>query len=121
MAVSQLSRRHLLIVEDDELVLDTIVLMLEDDYEILVAGSVGTALSILQAPQTYPIDIVLLDCLLPGGSVADVLSQADRQSIPAVLISGDPSQAESLDPNRQFLRKPFSQATLRHALDTARR
>jgi CheY-like chemotaxis protein len=121
MPVPPLSRRRILLVEDDEMVLDTIVLMLEDEYEISVAASVGTALSILRTPQTYSIDIVLLDCLLPGGNVAEILAEADSRSIPAVLISGDPRQAASLGPLRQFLSKPFTQATLLHTLDTARR
>lgn len=64
---------------------------------------------------------MLLDCLLPRGKVGDVLAAADEQSIPVVLISGDPNQARAVDPNRPFLPKPFSQVTLLAVLDSARR
>jgi DNA-binding NtrC family response regulator len=120
MVVSTLSRRRLLLVEDDQMVRDTMTLMLEDDYEIHQAVSVGTALAWLRAPDSPAIDVMLLDCLLPGGNPRDVLAEADRRSIPVVLISGDPSQAEAMDPGRRFLPKPFTQATLLAILDTAR-
>lgn len=103
------------------MVLDTIVLMLEDDYEISLAVSVRTALDILRAPETAKIDVILLDCLLPDGNIADVLSEADNRSIPTVLISGDPRQAAAIGAPRRFLCKPFTQATLLEILDTARR
>jgi CheY-like chemotaxis protein len=113
--------RRLLLVEDNRMVLETIILMLEDDYEIDTAVSVRTALDRLQAPASATIDVILLDCLLPDGAIGDVLAEADRHSIPVVLSSGDPRQAETMHPPRRFLSKPFSQASLLEALDTARR
>jgi DNA-binding NtrC family response regulator len=120
MPLPSLSRCRLLLVEDDTMVRDTIMLMLEDDYEILLAVSVRTAMARLRAPEAGRIDLVLLDCLLPDGNVTDVLAAADQQSIPVVLISGDPRQAEARGPGRVFLPKPFTQATLLKVLDTAR-
>ena len=64
---------------------------------------------------------MLLDCLLPGGSVADLLAAADHRSIPVVLISGDPNQAMAVDPALPFLPKPFSQRVLLAVLESARR
>jgi DNA-binding NtrC family response regulator len=120
MSLPPLSRRRLLLVEDDQMVRDTIVLMLEDDYDIDVAVSVRTALDYLRAPESPPIEVILLDCLLPDGKMADILAAADQRSIPIVLISGDPNQAEAIGPSRQFLSKPFSQVTLLKILDIAR-
>jgi len=120
MDVTPLSRRRLLLVEDDRMVRETIMLMLEDDYEIVLADSVGAAMSHLRAPGHPRIDVMLLDCLLPDGSLADVLAQADQRSIPVVLISGDPRQGQIVGVARRFLPKPFTQATLLKALDTAR-
>lgn len=103
------------------MVRDTIILLLEDDYTVLVAASVGPALGHLRQANTRQIDIVLSDCLLPDGRVADVLAEADRQAIPVVLISGDPRQAEKIDRNRAFLGKPFTRESLIAVLDSARR
>jgi DNA-binding NtrC family response regulator len=115
------SIRRLLLVEDDQMVRETIILMLEDEYEILHAVSVGTALAQVQAADEPGVDLMLLDCLLPGGSVADLLAVADQRSIPVVLISGDPNQAMAVDPARPFLPKPFSQGVLLAVLESARR
>jgi len=57
--------------------------------------------------------------LLPDGNLHDVLAEADRQSVAVVLVSGDPRQAEAIDPGRSFLAKPFTQATLLAILDSA--
>ena len=120
MLVQSPSRRRLLLVEDDRMVRETIILMLEDDYEIHPAVSAGAALAQLRAPDQPAIDVMLLDCLLPDGNLPDVLAEADQRSIPVVLVSGDPRQAEAIDPSRRFLAKPFTQASLLAILETAR-
>lgn len=102
------------------MVRETITLMLEDHYEVLHATSVVTALAQLRAADEASFDVILLDCLLPNGNVADVLAAANRLSIPVVLISGDPDQAEAVDPSRRFLPKPFTHAMLLLVLDSAR-
>jgi DNA-binding NtrC family response regulator len=121
MLVAPRSIRRLLLVEDDQMVRETIILMLEDEYEVLFAVSVSTALTQLEAADAPWVDLVIVDCLLPGGAVRDVLVAADRRSIPVVLISGDPNQAVAVDPTRPFLPKPFSQGILLAVLDSARR
>jgi DNA-binding NtrC family response regulator len=113
-------RRRLLLVEDDEMVRETINLMLEDEYEVLHTVSVSDALTRM-AQDLGPVDVMLLDCLLPSGRVADVLLAADARSIPVVLISGDPSQAQALGAHRPFLPKPFNRDLLLSVLDSARR
>jgi CheY-like chemotaxis protein len=113
--------RRLLLVEDDGMVRETITLMLEDHYEVVRATTVGSALTRLSTPGAPPIDVMLVDCLLPDGKVSDILAAADQRSIPVVLTSGDPREADALDPARLFLSKPFSHATLLSVLDSARR
>lgn len=103
------------------MVRDTIMLLLEEDFTMLVAASVAAAIEQLQEDAASQIDLVLLDCLLPDGRVTDVLGEADRLAIPVVLISGDPRQAEMVDPTRRFLAKPFTRETLIAILDSARR
>lgn len=102
------------------MVRETIAMMLEENYDVHLAVSVGTALACLRAPDSVLIDVMLVDCLLPDGNPADILVEADRKSIPVVLISGDPRQIEALGPERRFLPKPFTRARLLATLDTAR-
>ena len=75
----------------------------------------------MRSNDSSPVDIALLDCLLPDGNLQQVLAEAEQRSIPVVLISGDPRQQEALGETRHFLPKPFSQVNLLAALDTARR
>lgn len=103
------------------MVRDTIALLLEEEYQIHLATSAGSALAILRAPTQRSIDLILLDCLLPEGNVAEVLAEADERFIPVVLISGDLRQQERFGPDRRFLAKPFTQGTLLEILDSARR
>jgi CheY-like chemotaxis protein len=103
------------------MVRETITLLLEDDYQVGAAVSVRSALALLLAQDAPPFDLILLDCLLPDGRVAELLTEADRRAIPVVLISGDPRQADAVDPSRPFLSKPFSLTALMAALDSARR
>jgi DNA-binding NtrC family response regulator len=114
-------RRRLLLVEDDRMVRETITFMLDDDYEIVLAATVSSALTHLSEADGPLIDVILLDCLLPDGKVTEILAAADKHSIPVVLTSGDPRQADTVEPARRFLAKPFSHTTLLSVLDSARR
>jgi DNA-binding NtrC family response regulator len=113
-------RRRLLLVEDDRMVREILALMLDERYEVVVAASASSALTYLRTPDAPAIDVILLDCLLPDGKAADVLAVAADQSIPVVLTSGDPGQADAMDPTRLFLPKPFTHAALLLVLDSAR-
>lgn len=107
--------RRLLLVEDDPLVSETIAAMLEEHYDIVFASTVALATASLSAAP--PPTIILLDCLLPDGSIAALLNEADRRGISVVLTSGDPRQSGRLSPDRPFLPKPFHQDTLLKILD----
>lgn len=102
--------RRVLLVEDNTLVAETIEVMLEDFYRITIADSVHKALVMLRAEE-HP-DVILLDCLLPGGNIPTLLAEADQQRLPVVLISGDPREPSRIDPQRPFLAKPFQRADL---------
>jgi DNA-binding NtrC family response regulator len=121
MAVTPRSGLRVLLVEDDQLVREIITVMVEDDYEIFHVDSVAGALTELVLTETPRVDIVLLDCLLSHGNIANVLAAACMRSIPVVLISGDADQAKAVDPALPFVRKPFSREKLLWVLDSARR
>ena len=99
-------QRRILVVEDQELVAETIATALEEDYTVICAGSAAEATPLLDQ---QGIDLILLDCLLPGGCTHETIARADGIGVPVVLMSGDLSQAEELrDGRRPFLGKPFT-------------
>ena len=66
------------------------------------------------------IDLVLLYCVLPGGTMWQVALEADRQDIPLVLMTGDAAQMKDLvGGTRPFLLKPFSIAALTDIIQTS--
>lgn len=54
MIVPTPSGRRLLLVEDDPMVRETIILMLEEDYDVFHAGSVSAALERMRAGEGSP-------------------------------------------------------------------
>ncbi|MGH7041641.1 MAG: response regulator [Acetobacteraceae bacterium] len=99
-------RKRVLVVEDQDLVGDTIASVLEDEYEVLRSGDADHALRLLESVTVH---LVLLDCLLPGGGYPRVVDRCDALQTPVVLMSGDLERAEELRQGRRaFLAKPFA-------------
>ncbi len=98
--------QRILVVEDDPLVSETILCVLEEGYRATLASCARDAAALLRDGE---FDLVLLDCILPGGGVADLIAHAERLGVSVVLTSGDPAQIEAQGGgNRPFLAKPFS-------------
>jgi DNA-binding NtrC family response regulator len=112
-------RQRLLLVEDDKLVRETIALMLEDVFDVAAIDRASAALAWLHDRTHAAPVVILLDCLLPEGTPAALLSAADSLRIPVVLISGDPRQSEAHLPGRRFLMKPFSRGRVLEAIEGA--
>ena len=68
------SRCHVLIVEDDPLIVDVVVASLELEYRVSSVNTVGAALAFLR---TSHVDVVLIDSVLPDGRGAEVARFAD--------------------------------------------
>jgi two-component system, OmpR family, response regulator len=101
---------RILVVEDQALLAEIITEALAGSHEVLWAYSVADAVELLLGAA---IDLVLLDCVLPGGTMWQVVLEADRQNIPLVLMTGDPIQLKEVaGGSRPFLLKPFSFAAL---------
>ena len=102
--------RRILVVEDDRLVSETILCVLEEHYRVTLASSVSDAAARLREGV---FDLVLLDCILPGGTVADLIEQAELLGATVVLTSGNPEQIQAhANGRRPFLAKPFSLSRL---------
>jgi len=108
-------RPHILVVEDDPLVSEVVAAALDDSYETIL---VDTAVAALEKVESVPIDLMLLDCTLPGGVDSRLIPAADQRGIPVVLMSGDPGRMERLvDQPRPFVLKPFTLASLLAAVE----
>jgi DNA-binding response OmpR family regulator len=98
-------RLHVLVVEDDPLVLDTIRQFLESDFRISSAVNVGDACACLR---TSHLDLALVDYLLPGGRGETVIKLAMELGVPVVEMSGYPQEILAMEGSpRPHLTKPF--------------
>ena len=106
---------RILVVEDEDPIAGLIADALSDAYEVSRASSVADALEVLVASD---IALVLLDYVLPGGTMWQVVLEADRLSVPVVLMTGDPSKIADVSGGpRPYLLKPFSIAELIEVID----
>jgi DNA-binding NtrC family response regulator len=111
------SRSHILVVEDDRLVSEIVDAALSDEYETSV---VETAAAAFDRLQDGGIDLMLLDCSLPGGMDARLLPLADEAGVPVILMSGDPARVKAqADQLRPFVQKPFSLSSLLDTVEQA--
>ena len=105
--------KHILVVEDEEHLAFGIKYNLEaEGYEVTTAGDGPTALKLLEASE-QPVELVILDLMLPGMSgyaVCDALRQKGN-NVPVLILS-----ARTLVEDRvrgynvgadQYLQKPF--------------
>jgi len=88
------SPRRLLLVDDDRAVRETLGQALEREGHVVQAASdVGEAVAILGRE---PIDLVLTDLVLPGGSGLEIARTAKRAhpTIPVILVTGWPGRVD---------------------------
>ncbi|MCL1994405.1 MAG: diguanylate cyclase [Spirochaetes bacterium] len=113
--MNHVHKNSLLIVEDDNLALMTLIHILSPDYTVYVVKSGKDA---IRAIEKYVPDIILLDILLPGEAVdgyniMDALKKSERtRNIPIIFITGlneteDEIKGLSLGAV-DYIKKPFS-------------
>ena len=92
---------------------------LHPHVEVLCAATVAEGIELLMAAA---VDVVLLDCVLPGETMWQVVLEADRQNVPVVLMTGDPAQMKGAAAGgRPYIFKPFSLSDLKCVLEDALR
>jgi DNA-binding response OmpR family regulator len=108
------ARAHILVVEDEPRLRDLLRLYLErDGHAVTVVGDGRAAIEAVDAADTAPIDLVVLDLMLPGLGGESVL-EAIRAStdIPVLIASAKRSDAERIAGLRMgaddYLAKPFN-------------
>jgi DNA-binding NtrC family response regulator len=104
------SMADILVVDDDDVIRDTLCELLSQDYSCHTADTAEAALAKLEA---QPFDVVLTDISMPGLSGKELLNRVVQlyPGTPVIVISGlsDQEQAESLLSLGAFdyLIKPF--------------
>jgi len=105
------------VVEDEQLMSELIAEGLAPDFEVLCAATVAEGVELLMAAA---LDVVLLDCVLPGETMWQIVLEADRQQVPIVLMTGDAAQMRNAAAGaRPHIYKPFSLADLKRVLEDA--
>ncbi len=123
----QASLGHILLVEDEDLIRDTIALALRNEgYDVTLAEDGHSALEHLQritqagggAPELSPLDLIVLDIMLPGVNGLDLCRLLRRQgmTVPVLILSAKGSEADrvvGLEVGADdYLSKPFGMQEL---------
>jgi DNA-binding response OmpR family regulator len=108
---------HILIVEDEPLVLDALQTTLETEYRVSSVRTVFEAHAILR---TSHIDVALIDSVLPDGRGAEVTVLAERAGAAVIEMTGYSPEYVGLDArDRQYLFKPFGAHVVLSAVEHA--
>ena len=111
-----LSGRRFLIAEDEAI----IAMLLEDVVEQSGGTVTATANScdeVLAALGAHPIDAIILDVHLQGGTSEDVVAIANGKNIPVLVCTGsDPKSLPSAFRDLPVLRKPWQGRDVDRAL-----
>ena len=95
--VSAVATGHLLIVEDDETIRETVGDSLRSEgFEVLTHGNGADALRLLNDQSTGEIDLIVLDLMLPGMGGLDLCRELRRTShqTPILVISARDSETD---------------------------
>ena len=101
---------EILVVDDDDIIRETLCELLSEDYACQTAATAEEALAKLES---QPFDVVLTDVSMPGLSGLDLLNRVVKlyPGTPVIIVSGlsDQEQAQSLMAMGAFdyLLKPF--------------
>jgi len=117
-------RPRILLVDDIPTNLDILVCMLKADYDLRVANSGAKAIAICESSE--PIDLILLDVLMPGMNGFEVCrvlrSQEKTKEIPVVFLAASSEVYDMLHGfeagGSDYLTKPFRHEELRARVRT---
>jgi two-component system OmpR family response regulator len=102
--------RHILVVDDNDHVRQTVVdQLLVLGYRVSVADGGESMRAFLDAPD--PIDLIVLDAVMPGEKSPSLALHAKERGIRLVMISGSVEHIrKALGNADQLLQKPFRMA-----------
>lgn len=106
-----MSKKTILVVDDNKALVDALDTLLEDDYEVIPATDAYKALNVLCFMEP---DLIFLDCFMPGYNGIQLLREIRQMKIASrvVIVTaaetyllGDEIQKLGVD---GFLQKPFN-------------
>src|SRR5262245_27348805 len=115
MRAAPVSRPVILAVDDELGVREVFQLILEEDYEVVLAADGRSALEVVNA---RPVDLVLLDLLMPGESGLAVLEELSRRSarLPVIVVTAVDTAAPAVAAMKlgavDYVTKPFEEQEL---------
>ncbi|HVO03063.1 MAG TPA: response regulator [Candidatus Cybelea sp.] len=115
---------HVLIVDDDADLLETLVSLLEScGYRVSAASTGERAVALATAPEALP-DIVLTDIAMPGIDGLEIIHalRSCRRLVPIIAMSGGAPGYDALDMAKKLgadgiIGKPFTMASIVEMLD----
>jgi two-component system response regulator YesN len=113
-----MEKKSILFVDDDEVVRTMIKGFLEREYNVLEASSYSEAVKLLK----YPIDLALIDYILPDSDGFDLLKaiREEKVTLPAIIITGYSNEAVVIKALRSavadYIKKPIKLSYLRRRL-----
>lgn len=114
--------KTVLVVEDDEVIRDTLAQLLEDQgYKVVAAQHGRDALEKLNAGGSAPC-LLLMDLMMPVMNGWELLSAVRREQrwsqLPVIILSagGEAQDVLLTDPKVRFLKKPIRMASLLEAV-----
>nr|WP_246700507.1 ATP-binding protein [Variibacter gotjawalensis] len=113
------TRRRVLVVDDDALVLAGTSAILEDmKHHVVEAASARQALEILRKEPSF--DIVVTDHAMPGMTGTELAATIAREwpALPVILATGYADLPEGAAPDLPRLGKPFGQVALAQAIES---
>jgi DNA-binding NtrC family response regulator len=108
------SHFHILIVEDEPLIVEILRETLEEQYRVSSANTVEEARECLRASH---VDVALVDSVLPDGHGDEVAAYAKAYGAAVIQMSGYLQEIDDLD--RPYLMKPFGREMLLSTIDQA--
>jgi CheY-like chemotaxis protein len=114
-------RLKIMLVEDDLTVANTVMRVLQEQYDVQVAPSDKSARALARTSRP---DLILCDASLATAEGSNLIAAlkkiTDRPNIPVVLMSGYLLESELVGA-AAFIQKPFSPAQIFSTLDQATR
>ena len=110
-------RSHILIVEDDPLIVDIMVASLELEFHVSSVNTVAAALAYLR---TSHVDVALIDKILPDGRGTEVAVSPSNIGAVVIEMSGYPQEMDHLEHSAHLhLLKPFGIQALLSTIENA--
>ena len=108
------SRRVILVVDDEEIVRRVMIAALQTEYETILCATSGEEALTIAAEYDGPIDLVLTDLRMPGMHGLDVRQRLleQRPGALVVVLSGD-TYGGAIPDNVMKIQKPFTVHQLR--------